>query len=519
MTSIKILWVDDEIELLKSHFLFLEQRGYHTTTCNNGQDALSLIKSRSFDVVLLDESMPGLNGLEVLNELKIILPNLPVIMITKNEEEKIMEEAIGAKISDYLIKPVNPHQILLALKKLFQHKDLISEKTIINYQKEFRKISLELNEIETDKDWTTFYLKMTYWEMELQILEDNGMLDIFEEQMKEANHLFSKFIMKNYKSWLTNNEGPTLSHQLFKERLFPQIIPGTKDTTLLLVIDNLRYDQWKMIAPFVENHYTTKEESTYFSLLPTATHYSRNALFSGLTPLEMQDRHPDLWVNENDERGKNLKESEFLKAQLKRLNKDITYSYVKITNLKAGKELHKSLQNYSKDRLLVVVYNFVDMISHAKTEMDIIKELAPDNKAFRSLTLSWFKNSPLLDIIQKAQKLGFKLAITTDHGTINVDQATEIISTKDAGTNLRYKTGRNISHNSKDVIEFANPKEFMLPVEHLNGKFIFAKGGQYFIFQNDFNHFATHFRNTFQHGGISMEEMIVPFVVMTPRES
>ena len=519
MTSIKILWVDDEIELLKSHFLFLERRGYHITPCNNGQDALSLNKSSSFDVVLLDESMPGLNGLEVLNELKIILPNLPVIMITKNEEEKIMEEAIGAKISDYLIKPVNPHQILLALKKLFQHKDLISEKTIINYQKEFRKISLELNEIETDKDWTTFYLKMTYWEMELQILEDNGMLDIFEEQMKEANHLFSKFIMKNYKSWLTNNEGPTLSHQLFKERLFPQIIPGTKDTTLLLVIDNLRYDQWKMIAPFIENHYSTKEESTYFSLLPTATHYSRNALFSGLTPLEMQDRHPDLWINENDERGKNLKESEFLKAQLKRLNKDITYSYVKITNLKAGKELHKSLQNYSKDRLLVVVYNFVDMISHAKTEMDIIKELAPDNKGFRSLTLSWFKNSPLLDIIQKAQKLGFKLAITTDHGTINVDQATEIISTKDAGTNLRYKTGRNISHNSKDVIEFVNPKEFMLPVEHLNGKFIFAKGSQYFIFKNNFNHFATHFRNTFQHGGISMEEMIVPFVVMTPRES
>ena len=519
MTSIKILWVDDEIELLKSHFLFLERRGYHITPCNNGQDALSLNKSSSFDVVLLDESMPGLNGLEVLNELKIILPNLPVIMITKNEEEKIMEEAIGAKISDYLIKPVNPHQILLALKKLFQHKDLISEKTIINYQKEFRKISLELNEIETDKDWTTFYLKMTYWEMELQILEDNGMLDIFEEQMKEANHLFSKFITKNYKSWLTNNEGPTLSHQLFKERLFPQIIPGTKDTTLLLVIDNLRYDQWKMIAPFIENHYSTKEESTYFSLLPTATHYSRNALFSGLTPLEMQDRHPDLWINENDERGKNLKESEFLKAQLKRLNKDITYSYVKITNLKAGKELHKSLQNYSKDRLLVVVYNFVDMISHAKTEMDIIKELAPDNKGFRSLTLSWFKNSPLLDIIQKAQKLGFKLAITTDHGTINVDQATEIISTKDAGTNLRYKTGRNISHNSKDVIEFVNPKEFMLPVEHLNGKFIFAKGSQYFIFKNNFNHFATHFRNTFQHGGISMEEMIVPFVLMTPRES
>jgi len=519
MTSIKILWVDDEIELLKSHFLFLEQRGYQTTPCNNGQDALSLIKKNSFDVVLLDENMPGLSGLDTLNELKIILPNLPVIMITKNEEEQIMEEAIGAKISDYLIKPVNPHQILLALKKLFQHKNLIAEKTISNYQQEFRKISLELNEIETAKDWTAFYLKMTYWEMELQTLEDNGMLEIFEEQMKEANHLFSKFIAQNYKNWMMNDEGPTMSHQLFKERLFPEILPGTKDTTLLLVIDNLRYDQWKMIAPVIENYYVAKEETTYFSLLPTATHYCRNALFSGLTPLEMKEKHPDLWVNENEEGGKNLKESEFLQAQLTRLNKDIPFSYVKVTNLKAGKELHKYLQNYSKDRLLVVVYNFVDMISHAKTEMDIIKELAPDNKAFRSLTLSWFENSPLLDIIQKSQKLGFKLAITTDHGTINVDQATEIISTKDAGTNLRYKTGRNVSHNSKDIIEVANPKEFMLPAEHLNSKFIFAKGSQYFVFQNNFNHFATHFRNTFQHGGVSMEEMIVPFVVMTPRES
>ena len=519
MTSIKILWVDDEIELLKSHFLFLKQRGYDTTPCNNGQDALHLIKSSSFDVVLLDESMPGLNGFDTLSELKIILPNLPIIMITKNDEEKIMEEAIGAKISDYLIKPVNPHQILLALKKLFQYKDLIAEKTTSNYQKEFRKISLELIEIKTAEDWTAFYVRMIYWEMELQTLDDTGMLEIFEEQMKEANHLFSKFVMQNYKSWIMNENGPTLSHKLFKERLFPEIIPGKKDTTLLLVIDNLRYDQWKMIAPVIKNHYKTKEESTYFSLLPTATHYCRNSLFSGLTPLEMKDIHPDLWVNENEEGGKNLKESEFLKAQLARLNKDINYSYVKITNLKSGKEFHKSLQNYCKDRLLVVVYNFVDMISHAKTEMEIIKELAADNKAYRSLTLSWFENSPLLDIIQKAQKLGFKLAITTDHGTINVDQAIEIISTKDAGSNLRYKTGRNISQKSKDVTEFLNPKEYMLPAEHLNGKFVFAKGSQYFIFQNNFNHFAAHFKNTFQHGGISMEEMIVPFVLMTPRES
>ncbi len=517
MSSIKILWVDDEIDLLKPHFLFLEQRGYQMVPCNNGQDALSLIQSTLFDVVLLDENMPGLNGLETLDEIKSMYPNLPVIMITKNEEEQIMEEAIGAKISDYLIKPVNPNQILLALKKLFQHKNLIQEKTINNYQQEFRKISLELNELTTDEQWANFYVKMVYWEIELESLEDLSMLEIFQDQMKEANRLFAKFISENYLDWVQNNKGPLLSNRILKEKLFPSLKSGTKQTTLLLVIDNLRYDQWKIISPVVQNYYQIKEELPYYSILPTATHYARNAIFSGLMPAAMEEQHPDLWVSEHEEGGKNLNEERFLAAQLERNKLDIKFNYSKITNLKAGRDLVSQIQNYQNDDLFVVVYNFVDMISHAKTDMEIIKELASDNKAFRSLTLSWFKNSPLLEVIQKAAALGYNLVITTDHGTVNVDQPVEIIGTRETSMNLRYKTGQSMSYNPKDVLEILDPAKLKLPTPHLNSKFIFAKEQGYFVYQNNFNHFANHFRNTYQHGGISMDEMIIPFIAMRPR--
>ena len=517
MTPINILWVDDEIELLKPHFLFLKSKGYHTTACNNGQDALLMLKNQVFDAVLLDENMPGLGGLETLSEIKQRLPQLPVIMITKNEEELIMEEAIGAKISDYLIKPVNPNQILLALKKLLQHKNLIAEKTIINYQQAFQRISMSLNELKTHEDWSNFYIKMLYWEMELEGLEDMAMLEIFQNQMKEANRFFAKFIENNYKDWIRNNDGPIMSNKILKRKLFPILQRESHKTTLMLVIDNLRFDQWKMISPIIENHYQKEDESTYFSILPTATHYARNSIFSGLMPLEMKNRHPELWVNENEEGGKNLNEASFLKAQLNRNRIESQFSYTKITNLKAGKLFSQSLQNHKKEDLIVVVYNFVDMISHAKTEMEIIKELASDNKAFRSLTLSWFKNSPLIEIIQQAKKLNFNLIVTTDHGTINVDQATEIKGNREVNMNLRYKVGQTLSYNQKNVMEINDPKSIKLPAQHINSKIIFAKEQQYFVYQNNFNHYANHFHNTFQHGGISMEEMIIPFVVMRPR--
>ncbi|MDO7575491.1 MAG: bifunctional response regulator/alkaline phosphatase family protein [Flavobacteriaceae bacterium] len=515
MESIKILWVDDEIEMLKPHFLFLEDRGYTTTPCTNGQDALDLIKANRFDVILLDENMPGLNGLETLAEIKNRKPNLPVVMITKNEEEQIMEDAIGSKISDYLIKPVNPHQILLSLKKILNQKNLVAEKTTQSYQQEFRKISQSLMDLDSYDDWIEYFKKLMYWELELETLEDKSLFEIFETQMKEANSQFAKFISSNYNRWIQDNAGPTLSHKVFQKHVVPEL--RENKPTLLILIDNLRFDQWKTIEPEIRNNYTIEQEHTCFSILPTATQYARNAFFSGLTPLEIQKKFPKWWKNDTEEGGKNLYEKELLEAQCERLNFKRPISYHKITQLQHSQQLIKNLQNHTHEGLTAVVYNFVDMISHAKTEMEVIKELAPDNKAYRSITLSWYRNSPLKELLKKAASLGFKVLLTTDHGTINVGHPSAVMGDRETSLNLRYKTGKSLTYDPKDVLECKDPKDFHLPAVSINSPYIFAEEDYYFVYKNNYNHFVNFFKNTFQHGGVSMEEMIIPFVVLSPR--
>ena len=515
MESIKILWVDDEIEMLKPHFLFLEDRGYTTTPCTNGQDALDLIEANRFDVILLDENMPGLNGLETLAEIKNRKPNLPVVMITKNEEEQIMEDAIGSKISDYLIKPVNPHQILLSLKKILNQKNLVAEKTTQSYQQEFRKISQSLMDLDSYDDWIEYFKKLMYWELELETLEDKSLFEIFETQMKEANSQFAKFISSNYTRWIQDNAGPTLSHKVFQKHVVPEL--RENKPTLLILIDNLRFDQWKTIEPEIRNNYTIEQEHTCFSILPTATQYARNAFFSGLTPLEIQKKFPKWWKNDTEEGGKNLYEKELLEAQCERLNFKRPISYHKITQLQHSQQLIKNLQNHTHEGLTAVVYNFVDMISHAKTEMEVIKELAPDNKAYRSITLSWYRNSPLKELLKKAASLGFKVLLTTDHGTINVGHPSAVMGDRETSLNLRYKTGKSLTYDPKDVLECKDPKDFHLPAVSINSPYIFAEEDYYFVYKNNYNHFANLFRNTYQHGGISLEEMIVPFISLSPR--
>ncbi len=515
MNKIRVLWVDDEVENLKPHFLFLNSRGYETTGATNGQDALDLIKTIEFDVILLDENMPGLSGIETLQSIKTIKPQLPVIMITKNEEEKIMEDAIGEKISDYLIKPVNPNQILLSLKKILRHKDLIAEKTIENYQKEFGRLTQELHSLESYQDWINHFEKLVYWELELESLEDPSMLEIFESQKIESNSLFGKFIECNYLDWINSNNGPILSHDLFKKLVIPKL--KEYKPTILLVIDNLRLDQWHIIREELITSYSIESEIKYFSILPTATQYSRNAIFSGLKPIEIQNKFPKWWKFDHEEGGKNLFEEDLLREQIKRLNTNIIFSFHKITQLVQSQQLLKNLQNYLRDNLTVIVYNFVDMISHAKTEMEIIKELAPDNKAYRSLTLSWFRNSQLKKILNKSAELGFQLLLTTDHGTINVKKPSPVIGDKETSLNLRYKTGRSITYDSKDVLSLKDPSLLGLPSTSINSEYIFANQNNYFVYKNNFNHYANFFKNTFQHGGVSLEEMIIPFVQLNPK--
>ncbi len=516
MGNINILWVDDEIELLKPHILFLEKKNYLITTCKSGTEAIDQINKSNFDIVLLDENMPGLSGLETLSALKEKNSTLPVVMITKSEEEYIMDDAIGNKIADYLIKPVNPHQILLSLKKNLDHNRLVSEKTSSNYLQEFRKISMELNEISSFEEWEQLYKKLVFWELELENSNDPTMSEILEAQKSEANQQFGKFIEKSYLGWFEDYQAPTMSHTLFKDKIANTL--DTNQSTLLVVIDNLRYDQWKVIEPSINKYYKTQDDSLYFSILPTATQYSRNAIFSGLMPSEMEKLFPQYWKNDNDEGGKNLYEAQFLGAQLKRLGfNNLKYEYFKITNLKAGQKLAESFKSKASNDLTVVVYNFVDMLSHAKTEMEVLKELAANDKGYRSLTKSWFDNSPLLEIIKQAKELNFKLIITTDHGTINVKNPSKVVGNKDTSLNLRYKTGRSLSYEQKDVLAVKDPKSIYLPSSAMNSSFIFAKDSLFFAYPNNYNHYVSYFRNTYQHGGISLEEVIIPFVILNPR--
>lgn len=516
MNNIKVLWVDDEIDLLKPHILFLEQRNYSISTARSGTEALEEIKKENFDIVFLDENMPGLSGLETLSEIKEYQASIPVVMITKSEEEYIMEEAIGSKIADYLIKPVNPNQILLSLKKNLDHSRLISRKTTSDYQHEFRKISMELASVNSFEEWVDLYKKLVYWELELENIQDSAMIEILESQKSEANNLFSKFIDKNYPDWFKHpEEAPVLSHQLFKKKIKPELQEGLP--TLLIVVDNLRYDQWKVLEPAIATVYKKASEELFCSILPTATQYARNAIFSGLMPSDMEKIHPDLWLNDTDEGGKNMKEEEFFAAQLKRLNLDIKWNYHKISSLKQGTKLAESIRSYQNHDLTIIVYNFVDMLSHAKTEMEVIKELASNDKSYRSLTLSWFRNSPLLDIIQQAARIGFKLIITTDHGTINVKNPSKVIGDRNTSLNLRYKTGRSLTYEKKEVLAATNPDTIKLPKINMSSSFIFAKNDYFFAYPNNYNHYVSYYRNTYQHGGISLEEMIIPISVFMPR--
>ena len=515
--KIHILWADDEIEFLRPHILLLEERGYRVKTVNNGNDAVDAFQNEPFDLVFLDENMPGKTGLETLAILKTINPTIPTVLVTKNEEEHLMEDAIGSKIDDYLIKPVNPKQIVLTIKKFTENKRLVSEKTSMAYQQEFRNLGMTINDDLDYKQWIEAYRKLIYWELSLQKLEDVGMHEILTMQKADANTLFSKFIEKNYINWIQNKEeGPIQSHQLFKNKVFPKL--DKERPTFFFLIDNLRYDQWKVINEIITDYYRLEEEDAYYSILPTATQYARNAIFSGLTPLEMEKRFPDLWQNDDDEGGKNLYEDKFLADQINRIyRRDLKHSYHKIITLNQGREVVESLNNLMQNDLNVLVYNFVDMLSHARTDMAMIRELANDERAYRSLTLSWFEHSPLLDALKWLAQRNVRVIITTDHGTIRVKKPSKIIGDRNTNTNLRYKQGRNLNYKNKEVFVIKNPYDAQLPKLHVSSAFVFAKDDYFFVYPNNYNHFVNYYNETFQHGGISLEEMIIPYAVYTPK--
>jgi CheY-like chemotaxis protein len=518
MAIANILWVDDEIESLQSQKLFLENKGYEVHTLTNGFDAVDYVKENFVDVVLLDESMPGITGLETLAKIKEINQHIPIVLITKNETENLMNEAIGSQISDYLIKPVNPNQVWLSLKKILDNKRLVAEKTTTAYQQEFRHLFMALNDNPDYNGWMDIYKKLTYWELEMAKSDSPEMQEVLQSQKQEANTEFFKFIAKNYASWVSPHatDAPVMSHTLMQYKVLPHIEKGVP--TFFILIDNLRFDQWKAIQPIFAESFRILEEETFYSILPTATQYCRNAIFSGLLPAAIEKQFPQQWKNDDEEGGKNLFEEDFFKGQLKRLKKDnIKHSYTKIVNHHAGQDLVNNIHNLLGNDLNIIVYNFVDMLSHARTEMEVLKELAGDEMSYRSVTRSWFEHSPLHQALKKIADKKINIVLATDHGSVRVKSACKVIGDKQTTANLRYKHGRNLNYDVKDVLAFRDPREIGLPIPTVNSSFIFAKGDGFLCYPNNYNYYVNYYKNTFQHGGISLEEMIIPVIKMTSK--
>ncbi|MDE5790589.1 MAG: PglZ domain-containing protein [Muribaculaceae bacterium] len=509
----RILWADDEIDLLKPHILFLKAKGYDVTTVSNGRDALDALENDSFSLILLDENMPGISGLETLAEINASHPEIPVIMITKSEEENIMDQAIGNQIADYLIKPVNPNQILLSIKKNLHSREIVAEQATSDYQQEFQKLASQINMASNLPDWMDVYRQLVRWELKLAET-DTSMGELLLMQKRDANSNFCKFVKRSYEDWIRDDDRPLMSHDIFKKRVFPLLDQGEK--VCFFLVDNFRLDQWKVVQPLLSEFFNVSEE-LYTTILPTSTQYARNAIFAGLMPYDIKKMFPALWVEEDEDEGLNIHESKLIKTQLDRFRRKEKFSYTKLNDSSAGEKFIRSLGAAKDIDLNVVVLNFIDMLSHARTESKMIRELANNDAAYRSLTESWFRHSSTIDIFRRLAELGYKVILTTDHGTIRVDNPIKVVGDRNTNTNLRYKVGKSLSYNPKQVYEMHDPKRFGLPAPNLSSTFIFACNEDFFSYPNNYNYYVQYYNGTFQHGGISLQEMLVPLVTLSPK--
>lgn len=499
--------------MLKPHILFLQKKDYDVVTATNGPDAIDLCHEQRFDLILLDENMPGLSGLETLTRLKEIVPAVPVVMVTKNEEEDLMDQAIGSKIADYLIKPVNPSQVLLTLKKNIHQREIVQEVTQTGYRQEFAQLSMQMSEQLSPEEWKELYKKLVYWELQLSEADSN-MNEMLQMQKEEANQTFAKFVKQNYEDWVTDAEHrPLMSPDVFKRCVFPRLSQGRK--VFLLVLDNLRFDQWRAISQELAEDFDI-DEDLYYSILPTATQYARNAIFAGLMPLQIKEMYPELWVDEEEDEGKNLNEEMLIRRQMERYRRREEFTYNKIND---STQVDKLLTQLATLRapLNVLVINFIDILSHVRTESRMVRELAGNESAYRSITLSWFRHTPIKELFRRLASLDYDLLVTTDHGSIRVDTPSKVVGDRNVNTNLRYKMGKNLSYNAKEVYEVRHPRALQLPQPNLSTAYIFATGARFFAYPNNYNHYVQYYKDTFQHGGISMEEMLIPLVALRPK--
>jgi CheY-like chemotaxis protein len=518
-TKRNILWVDDEIDLLRPHIRLLSDKGYSVETATNGEDAVALVKAQSFDLVFLDEMMAGMGGLRTLAEIKDLRPNLPVIMVTKNEEETLMEEAIGVKISDYLTKPVNPSQILMACKKFLEGKKIAGATVSRDYIKEFNEITTALMNPLSYSEWVDIYIRLVNWSIELDAHAELGLKQTLHDQFRECNLAFGKFIELHYKDWVNQSGSrPVLSHEVVDRFLVPEL--GKNKSVFFFVIDCLRLDQWLMMESLLHEYYSISKDY-YYSILPTATPYSRNAIFSGSFPSEVELRYPELWEkSEDDENSRNRYERQFLDGLLERRKIVLKpeAKYVKILDAEFGRNIENTINSYTNAKLTSIVVNFVDMLAHGRSDSHLLKEIAPDESAYRSLTKSWFSHSSLFGMLKTlSRNKNVSIILTTDHGSIRSLRGSKVLGDREASTNLRYKYGRNLKADEKAAIFVKNPSDFKLPKRGVAANYIIAKEDFYFVYPTDYHKYLNQYRDSFQHGGISMEEMILPVVKLEPK--
>lgn len=514
----RILWADDEIEMLRAHHLFLRERGYEVTPVSNGRDAIALFEREAFDIVLLDEMMPGLDGLSTLEQIKAINPNIPVIMITKNEEEHLMDQALGRRIDDYLTKPVNPSQIFMACKKLLDARQIRQSQAGQAYVARIGQLSARLTGPISWQTWIDIHRELCEWEIEIGHLGDKGLQQLLQDQRKEFNREFARFIERNYPLWVEDEgESPPLSVDVVAEFVVPLLEEGRR--VFFLVIDCLRLDHWIMMESVLAEFFAIRR-SYHCSILPTATPYARNALFSGLFPREIAARYGDFWQSgPQDEDSLNRFEHRFLSDQLRAAGVALSgeIHYHKVFDAGEGQKLAHRAGTLVKAPLVAVVYNFLDMLVHGRSQSELLKEIAPDEKAFRSLVQSWFAHSTLLEILRQVARAGATVVLTTDHGAVRSTRATMVYGDRETSTNLRYKVGRNLRCDPKDALLVRDPRTFGLPSSGLGANFLFAREDFFFVYPTHFSEYQRQYRDSFQHGGISLEEMILPVAIMEPR--
>ena len=509
-----ILWVDDEIEMLKPHLLFLQDKGYAVTPVANGDDAISLVRTQAFDLVLLDENMPGKDGLQTLQEIRHLSPNLPIVMVTRNEEEHVMDAAIGRRADDYLLKPVNPTQILLAIRRILDHHK-ISEKVVAkDYVQQYSLMDASTFAGLDHAGWIDTYLRLIDWDIRLDQYRNTGLSETHEDQKRAANHEFSRYVEKNYKAWVQKRNGPELSPDVFKNHAFPALQRGAK--VAFIVVDCMRLDQWLLMEPLIDPYFRVDRQH-YFSILPTATPYSRNALFAGLFPLEIARKHPQYWEM-RDEGSLNRYERELLELQIKRLgaSPDVKVRYAKVYNPEEAADMQRHVDRQAES-LFGLVFNFIDILAHGRSESRILQEMAPDEAAFRSVARSWFQHSTLLDLLKMMANRGMEVFLTTDHGAVLGKRPTLATGNRDTSTNVRYKYGENLGFDEKGAFKMSEPEEYMLPKARSTMNFIIAKENFYFVYPTKYRQYERQFFGSFQHGGVSLEEMILPIVHLTPR--